>query len=83
INDLQYPKLIVPSKGCCFRLVETVTGVDGRGVKVHVSKEDTPFVKGWEKDITVQLAEGMEEAETGGIYVLRVFLNRLLRSSRI
>jgi len=71
LYNLEDPEPVAPSKGCCFRATGVVMTVKDGEVVLHLKKEDTRYNKGWEKDMTVRLAEGVETPEEGGKYMLR------------
>ena len=71
LYDLKNPEPVIPSKGCCFRAMGIVKSVKESVVVLHLEREGTRFVKGWERDITIMLDKGVENPEEGDKYVLK------------
>jgi len=71
LYDLKDPEPVEPSKGCCFRAMGIVQSVKETVVVLHLEREGTRLLKGWERDITIMLDEGVENPEEGGKYVLK------------
>jgi len=76
LDVLKDPETVEPSSGCCFRIAGKVKEVNGRSVKVSVKREKTRYAGGWEKDVTVQLSEGVQEPDVGASCVIKGHLER-------
>ncbi|KAI4612209.1 hypothetical protein J4E83_007761 [Alternaria metachromatica] len=74
LDVLKDPETVEPSSGCCFRIAGKVKKVDGRSVKVSVKREKARYADGWEKDVTVELSEGVQEPELDASYVFNGLL---------
>ena len=71
LDVLKDPETVEPSSGCCFRIAGKVQEVNGRSVKVSVKREKTRYANGWEKDVSVDLSEGVQEPEVDASYVFK------------
>ena len=71
LDVLKDPETVEPSSGCCFRIAGKVKKVDGRSVKVSVKREKTRYANGWEKDVTVELSEGVQKPGFDASYVFK------------
>ncbi|KAI4699559.1 hypothetical protein J4E81_004583 [Alternaria sp. BMP 2799] len=71
LDVLKDPETVEPSSGCCFRIAGKVKEVNGRSVKVSVKREKTRYANGWEKDVSVDLSEGVQEPEVDASYVFK------------
>jgi hypothetical protein len=76
LDKMQDPEPTGPSKGCCFKVVGSVTKVDGEQVEVHVAQEPTRMMETQElerlaRQITVHLVKGVDQPEMGSSYVFK------------
>ncbi|KAI4918277.1 hypothetical protein J4E90_002661 [Alternaria incomplexa] len=71
LDVLKDPETVEPSSGCCFRIAGKVKEVNGRSVKVSVKRDKTRYANGWEKDVSVDLSEGVQEPEVDASYVFK------------
>jgi hypothetical protein len=53
-----------PSKGYCFIITKMVVQVKGRRVKAFGTKEPPKCLRDWKKDVTMRLAEDVDDPET-------------------
>ncbi|KAI0580266.1 hypothetical protein Alg215_05325 [Pyrenophora tritici-repentis] len=70
-GDLKDPETVEPKQGCCLRMIGKVLKVDGKKVDVCVKGDAGRIAKGWDKVVTVQLMDGVDDPEPDASYVFK------------
>ncbi|KAG9387753.1 hypothetical protein PtrSN002B_005558 [Pyrenophora tritici-repentis] len=71
VGDLKDPETVEPKQGCCLRMIGKVLKVDGKKVDVCVKGDAGRIAKGWDKVVTVQLMDGVDDPEPDASYVFK------------